>query len=116
LIAASRQQLADAEANPTTYATLADDLAKELISSRQLADSAQPGEPLVARLWPLIDSGDQLQTQLSERWRIWQQFVRDRDAANSRLDALHEVLNRVADSTRQPIEAVQHEVEQLKVQ
>ncbi len=115
LVAASRQQLADAEAIPNAYATLADDLSKELIAARELADSVQPGEPLIARLWPLLDIGDQLQMQLAERWRIWQQFVRDRDAANAKLDTLHGLLNKITDNKRQPIDAVQCEVEKLKV-
>jgi hypothetical protein len=115
LIALGRQQLGDVEAIPSAYGTIADDLAQELAAARTMAASMPEGDTAASNLRALIDLGDQVRMQLTQRAQIWQQFVRDRDDANARLDALHNVLNKAISNPQQPMEAVQDDVERLKV-
>jgi hypothetical protein len=86
-----------------------------LVAAKKLSASLPLNETSTAGLRPLIAIGDELQMQLQQRWQIWQQFVRDRDDANARLDSLHGLLNNAAAQPQRSADTVQHEVEQLKV-
>lgn len=115
LILAAQQQLADAEAIPNAYATLADDLTQELSATRYFLESAPADDSAVSELRTRLTLGDQLQQQLAQRWQLWQQFVHERDSANSRLDAVHSKLNKLMTKSREPLVDVRNSVDQLKV-
>ena len=115
LILAAQQQLADAEAIPNAYATLADDLTQELSATRYFLERAPADDSAVSELRTRLTLGDQLQQQLAQRWQLWQQFVHERDSANSRLDAVHSKLNKLITKSREPLVDVRNSVDQLKV-
>jgi hypothetical protein len=115
LINAAQQQLVDADAIPSAYDSLANDLSQEISATKNFIEQKTIEDSEISKLQAMLSIGDNLQQQLVQRWQLWQQFVRERDSANTRLDNLHSKLNEISTKPKQKLTDVRNTVEQLKV-
>lgn len=116
LIDLGNQTLADPQAIPSSYSSVANEFNAPLSNAEDLLSSKDfEHEPVIEQLKTVVEYAKEIQANLLNRSTVWIKFTTERDSATDQLEAIRVPIDSVEAKPLRSAEEVMDDLDYLKV-